>query len=101
MSTVVKVQPVAHLVDIYVAIGVHISRWGNSESQHRAARADAEVIARLVRSIASEQGDGNVAIREEVTMVCPLCDLTWEIDPEDGLPCCCSAAQESWKGAQA
>ena len=61
-------------------------------------RQNAESIRRAIRSILSEfEAYSEVDIHETVRMLCPECGYEWEIDPSDGLPACCDAAQTSWQ----
>lgn len=66
------------------------TRWNDREYRE----ACEEILSMAKRHI---DGIGSATIEFDKVEICGFCKHQWEIDPDDGLPCCCDKAQEEFK----
>ena len=102
MSGHQKVVPVRRVDDVSVV--VEMRRHANGYFGRGLTEAEMEQganrIARLIRSIVHEHDGYGPQVRVTGLLVCPECGYEWEIDPDDGLPACCTVAQASWRDTE-
>lgn len=99
MSGEVRVLPIRRIEEVTLTIEMRSFTSGFFSADIDGAErvANARAIERLIAPILREHEAFGPVLREVSTMRCPLCGYEWEVDPEDGLPSCCTAAQDSWR----